>query len=370
MRDYFKTLELILEQGDKCSDRTGVGTISYFAPPQMRFGLTNSHPVMTEKALYWKGVLYELLWFLKGDTNIQWLAQNGVNIWNEWPYEEYLKYARNLEEPDTNLLVEDNNSFELRPLTLPEFLERIKSDDEFAKKWGDLGPVYGAQWTKWDTGQQVVAEKIITGDSCYSRYEKVVVNQIDQIIDQLRNNPNSRRILLNAWNVAQIDQMALPPCHLLCQFKAIELSKDERQIIIEAERKRQKLKKEAVTEDWIAQQNFPVYKLKSQLYMRSADMFLGVPFNIASYATLTRMIAAQVNMIADELIVCLGDAHIYSNHIEQVVEVMQRHNSGSAPKLPKLEINPDIKNIFDYTVDDFELIGYNHLGRIKAEVAV
>ena len=264
MKQYLDLLSHVKKNGIKKEDRTGTGTLSVFGY-QMRFNLADGFPLLTTKKIHLKSVIHELLWFLSGETNIKYLKDNSVSIWDEWA--------------DTN---------------------------------GDLGPVYGHQWRSWDTA---------SGES---------VDQIAQLIDQLKNNPDSRRLIVSAWNVGAIAEMKLPPCHAFFQFYVAEK------------------------------------KLSCQLYQRSADIFLGVPFNIASYALLTMMVAEVSNLEYGEFVHTLGDAHIYINHLDQVNEQLER-----APKpLPQMKINGKIKNIFDFKYDDFELIGYDPYPLIKAPVAV
>lgn len=264
MKQYLDLLSHVKKNGIKKEDRTGTGTLSVFGY-QMRFNLADGFPLLTTKKIHLKSVIHELLWFLSGETNIKYLKDNSVSIWDEWA--------------DTN---------------------------------GDLGPVYGHQWRSWDTA---------SGES---------VDQIAQLIDQLKNNPDSRRLIVSAWNVGALAEMKLPPCHAFFQFYVAEK------------------------------------KLSCQLYQRSADIFLGVPFNIASYALLTMMVAEVCNLEYGEFVHTLGDAHIYMNHLDQVNEQLER-----APKpLPQMKINRKIKNIFDFKYDDFELIGYDPYPLIKAPVAV
>jgi thymidylate synthase len=264
MKQYHDLLSHILEHGVKKEDRTGTGTISVFGY-QMRFDLNEGFPCVTTKKLHLRSIIHELLWFLKGETNIAYLKENGVSIWDEWANEN-----------------------------------------------GELGPVYGSQWRSWPApdGRQI--------------------DQITQVIDQIKNNPDSRRMIVSAWNVGLIDQMALPPCHAFFQFYVAE------------------------------------GKLSCQLYQRSADTFLGVPFNIASYALLTMMIAQVCGLKPGEFVHTLGDAHLYSNHIEQAHLQLSRE-----PRpLPTMRINPTVNNIFDFTFEDFELLNYDPHPHIKAAVAI
>lgn len=264
MKQYKELCRHVLQHGDEKGDRTGTGTISTFGY-QMRFDLQEGFPLLTTKKLHLKSIIHELLWFLKGDTNVKYLQENGVRIWNEWA---------------------DEN--------------------------GELGRVYGAQWRSWESGD---------GET---------VDQITKLIHDIEHNPNSRRLIVSAWNPGEIDQMALPPCHCLFQFYVSN------------------------------------GKLSCQLYQRSADIFLGVPFNIASYALLTMMIAKVTNLEPGEFIHTLGDAHIYQNHLPQVKMQLEREER----TLPKLRITRDVKSIFDFTFDDFVLENYDPHPHIKGEVSV
>jgi len=264
MKQYLDLMRHVRDHGTRKEDRTGTGTVSVFGY-QMRFDLAEGFPVVTTKKLHLRSIIHELLWFLKGDTNIQYLKDNGVSIWDEWADEE-----------------------------------------------GNLGPVYGYQWRSWPTPD--------------GRH----IDQISQVVDQLRNNPDSRRIIVSAWNVAEIENMALPPCHAFFQFYVAD------------------------------------GKLSCQLYQRSADIFLGVPFNIASYALLTMMMAQVTGLKPGEFVHTLGDAHLYLNHLEQADLQLSREPY----PLPTMRINPEVKDIFDFTFDDFELLGYECHPHIKAAVAV
>lgn len=288
MKQYLKLLTDILENGTKKEDRTGTGTISYFGY-QTRYDLSEGFPLLTTKKVHLKSIIHELLWFISGDTNIKYLVDNGVRIWNEWPYESFKK------------------SSDFSGETLKEFAEKIKESSDFAKKYGELGPVYGHQWRNF-----------------------AGVDQLKGLVEQIKINPTSRRLILSAWNPAEISQMALPPCHCFVQFYVNN------------------------------------NKLSCQLYQRSADAFLGVPFNIASYSLLTMMIAQVCNLEVGEFVHTLGDAHIYSNHLEQV----QTQLSRTPRELPKMVINPSVKSLFDFKYEDFTLENYNPYPGIKAKVAV
>jgi thymidylate synthase len=293
MRQYLELLEHILEKGIKKEDRTGTGTISTFGY-QMRFDLSEGFPLITTKKLHLKSIIYELLWFLNGDTNIQYLAQNKVRIWDDWPYQKFKMSAQ----------------FDGSSMT--EFATKIANDNIFAKTWGELGPVYGHQWRSWPDPN---------GGT---------IDQISQLIHNLIHKPDSRRHIVSAWNVADIEEMTLPPCHCLFQFYVAD------------------------------------GKLSCQLYQRSADTFLGVPFNIASYALLLKMVAQVCGYEAGEFVHTFGDVHIYTNHIEQV----QLQLSRTPKPLPQLIINPNVKDIFGFKIEDFELVNYEAHPHIKGAVAV
>ncbi|MCQ2607072.1 MAG: thymidylate synthase [Bacteroidales bacterium] len=296
MQQYLDLVKKILDEGARKADRTGTGTTSIFGY-QMRFDLQKGFPLLTTKKVYTRGIIHELLWFLKGDTNIKYLVDNNVHIWDDWPYKEY------------------KQSSEYKGESIEEFAEMIKNadaDSEFVKKWGKLGPVYGYQWRHWPT------------------YDGGEVDQITQLVDQIKNNPNSRRLLLSSWNAAMVEDMALPPCHTLFQFYVSD------------------------------------GKLSCQLYQRSADLFLGVPFNIASYALLTHMLAQVCGLQAGEFVHTFGDVHIYNNHVEQCKLQISREPR----QLPTLELNPNITNIFDFTIDDIKILNYDPHPAIKGEVSV
>jgi thymidylate synthase len=264
MKQYLQLLDHVIKKGTEKTDRTGTGTKSVFGY-QMRFDLSKGFPCLTTKKLHLKSIIHELLWFLKGETNIEYLKENEVRIWNEWA---------------------DEN--------------------------GELGPVYGKQWRRWETN------------------DGKIIDQISQVIETIKKNPDSRRIIVNAWNVGEIEKMALPPCHMMFQFYVAD------------------------------------NKLSCQLYQRSADIFLGVPFNIASYALLTMMVAQVCNLELGDFVHTLGDAHIYTNHFEQVNLQLSRE----VKSLPTMKINPKVKSIFDFTFEDFELLNYESHPHIPGKVAV
>lgn len=296
-KQYLDLLQDILDNGPRKDDRTGTGTISVFGR-QIRFPLEEGFPLLTTKKVFLRGIIHELLWFLNGESNIKYLVDNNVHIWDAWPYRYYKEQVGSK-----------------KALSQKDFIEKIKDDEAFATKWGELGPVYGVQWRHWKT------------------QDGGEVDQIVKVIDDLRNNPTSRRIIVSAWNPAEIDEMAksgLPPCHSLFQFYAVD------------------------------------GKLSLQLYQRSADVFLGVPFNIASYALLLMMVAQVVGMKPHEFVHTFGDVHIYKNHMDQVREQLSREMR----PLPTMKINPKVKDIDGFSIDDFELVGYDPHPGIKAPVAV
>ena len=293
MKQYLDLCRKVLEEGTYKDDRTGTGTYSIFGY-QTRYNLEEGFPLVTTKKVFLRGIIHELLWFINGDTNIKYLVDNNVHIWDDWAYKEY------------------KNSIDYKGETMQEFVDKIKSldkDDPFVRMYGELGPIYGMQWRNFnDEG----------------------VDQLANLIDQIKTNPNSRRLIISAWNPCEVDKMALPPCHSFMQFYVIN------------------------------------GKLSCQLYQRSADIFLGVPFNIASYSLFTMMIAQVCGLKPGEFIHTMGDAHIYTNHVEQIKVQLSRE-----PKLlPKMKINPNVKSIFDFKIEDFELEGYEPWPKIKGEVAV
>lgn len=314
MKQYLQLCEHVLHTGVRKEDRTGTGTISTFGY-QMRFNLAEGFPLVTTKRVPFRLIASELLWFIKGDTNIRYLLQHNNHIWDEWAFKKWVE-SEEYDGPDMA-------DFGLRALKDEEFakeyehqmslfLERVLNDDDFAKKYGDLGNVYGKQWRAWRTS---------AGET---------IDQLKDVIETIKKNPDSRRLIVSGWNPEDIPSMALPPCHTLFQFYVIE------------------------------------GKLSCQLYQRSGDIFLGIPFNIASYALLTHLIAHECGLEVGEFIHTLGDAHIYSNHVEQVQTQLAR----TPKELPVLKLNPDKHSVFDFEMEDISLEGYDPEPAIKAPVAV
>jgi thymidylate synthase len=299
MLQYQNLLSDILKNGTiEKNERTGTGTKKVFGR-MLTFDLSKGYPLLTTKKMFIKGIIHELLWMISGDSNIRYLVQNGVNIWNEWPYQNYLK-ANNLEKkyPIYSQIWLNEKV---------KFTDKIKLSKSFAKKWGDCGPFYGVQWRNFSG-----------------------VDQLVWVISEIKKNPGSRRLIVNAWNAPLINKMALPPCHVMYQFN--------------------------VTKE----------KLSCMMYQRSVDTFLGLPFNIASYGLLTMMVSSVTGYEPGNLIMALGDTHLYLNHIKQAKEQLKR----TPYKLPKLLINPKVKSLFDFRYDDFSLINYKSHPPIRAEISV
>ena len=318
-KKYQELLQDILENGVEKKDRTGTGTISVFGR-QIRHKMSDGFPLLTTKKMYWKGMVTELLWFLRGDTNIKYLVDNDCHIWDGDAYREY----KNNSEPEKRHDVLKGSYRE--HFTYDEFVQMIKSNNKFAKKWGDLGPIYGKQWRRWSTYPNE-----------YGEYESNPIDQIQNLIEQLKTNPDSRRLMVSAWNVGELDQMVLPPCHYGFQVYTRELSLEERTTLFCTKTGQKDWKErvqatievqgEEVLNKEFKKHNIPNKAISLMWNQRSVDTFLGLPFNIASYALLLEIIAKEVNMVPDELIGNLGDCHLYKNHIEQAKEQIGRELS-------------------------------------------
>ncbi|MGD8744171.1 MAG: thymidylate synthase [Candidatus Woesebacteria bacterium] len=296
---YLDLLQDIIDNGqEEKKERTGTGTTKVFGR-QLRFDLSRGFPLLTTKKMFLKGIIHELLWFIRGDSNIRYLVKRGVNIWNEWPFQKYLE-EKNLEKKYPKY----SDKWKVKK---KEFVEKIKKDKSFAEKYGDCGPFYGVQWRDFNG-----------------------FDQLSWVIKEIKKNPSSRRLIVSAWNAPLVEKMALPPCHVMYQFQVSE------------------------------------EKLNTLMYQRSVDTFLGLPFNIASYALLTMMVAQVSGHKPGELVLALGDTHLYLNHVKQAKEQIKR----KPHPLPKMKINPKINSIFRFKYDDFELVNYKHHPPIKAPISV
>jgi thymidylate synthase len=408
MKQYLDLLSHVLEHGTEKSDRTGTGTRSVFGW-QMRYDLSAGFPMVTTKKLHLRSIVHEIIWFLRGDTNIAYLKENGVSIWDEWASTEDVVESVRLDNHErakllaTKLGISASDAVALLnrrdadarlndgdTLNGEEYLtdEGIPTHrDKVITPAGDLGPVYGKQWRSW----------------AGPRGE--VIDQISWVIDELKRNPDSRRLVVSAWNVADLPKMALQPCHCLFQFYAVPLTVDERiaeynrRVVTEEahfnnspaadfgfeHRTYRTVSRESIIgwnlpahqreagtftdkhlHEYLDRMEAPAHKLSCQLYQRSGDIFLGVPFNIASYALLTHMVAQVTNMAVGDFVHTLGDAHIYQNHYVQAEKQLSRE----ARPLPTLHLNPDVKNIFDFKFEDITVVDYNPHPAIKAPVAV
>ena len=312
-KQYQALLQDILDNGVEKKDRTGTGTISVFGR-QIRHKMSDGFPLLTTKKMPWKTMVTELLWFLRGDTNIKYLVDNNCHIWDGDAYKNYCKSHTSPPSNPGGPLLSDN-LISVRPIqcTQEEFINKIKTDDEFAKKWGELGPVYGKQWRNLE---------VVTLDEEYVT-RRHYIDQIQNLINDLKTNPDSRRLMVSAWNVSELDQMVLPPCHYGFQVYTRELSLEER---TQYKKKRDGIARTFApyTHQMLDNSNIPTRAISLMWNQRSVDTFLGLPFNIASYGLLLEIIAKEVNMVPDELIGNLGDVHLYSNHVEQAKEQIGR----------------------------------------------
>jgi thymidylate synthase len=347
--DYLKLLRDILDNGVEKQDRTGTGTRSVFGR-QIRHKMSEGFPALTTKKLEFKTMVTELLWFLRGDTNIKYLVDNGCNIWNGDAYKNFEKHC-----------IAGTG----KKMSKEEFINFIKTNDEFAKKWGELGPIYGKQWRSWTIE---VFQKDEESKKVFHATKEI--DQITNLINDLKTNPDSRRLMVNAWNVGELDQMVLPPCHYGFQVYTRELSLEER-INIKGEDWLGEFRysSDSFIEELLNQGNIPTRAISLMWNQRSVDTFLGLPFNIASYGLLLEILAKEVNMIPDELIGNLGDVHLYSNHIEQAKEQISR----KPMELPTVcldyregEYDKDLKG---FVPDDFVLFNYQSHPTIKAPLS-
>ena len=371
-KDYQELLQDILTNGVKKNDRTGTGTISVFGR-QIRHKMSDGFPVLTTKKMYFKGILTELIWFLRGDTSIKYLVDNDCHIWDGDAYKNYCKHFMD-EYLEKNELGEFYRN-SLIPHPIEEFINKIKTDNEFAKKWGDLGPIYGKQWRQWQGWMDMDGNE--KGSLWY--------DQILEVVHSIKTNPDSRRLMVSAWNVGELDQMVLPPCHYGFQVYTRELSNKERYRIWfnKNYESGMEFNDELIPDfDDKYYDSTPKRAISLMWNQRSVDTFLGLPFNIASYGLLLAIIAKEVGMYADELIGNLGDLHLYSNHIEQAKEQISREPF----ELPKVQITERnwyqhqlvkerlgektfSEKIMSYRPDCFELVGYQSHPKIKAPLS-
>jgi thymidylate synthase len=326
--DYLRLLKDILDNGVEKQDRTGTGTISVFGR-QIRHKMSEGYPLLTTKKMPFKTIVTELLWFLRGDTNIKFLVDNNCHIWDGDAYKNYLFNSdwHPISSVNGGFIGTKTDSDEI--MTQEEFINKIKTDNEFAKKWGELGPIYGKQWRQWGGYSKT---SIIQKEGLYDEIKfenKKGIDQIQNLINDLKTNPDSRRLMVNAWNVGELDQMVLPPCHYGFQVYTRELSFEERHMIWHDEGKKANVSPlmESQLSDMLDRKNIPTRAISLMWNQRSVDTFLGLPFNIASYGLLLEIIAKEVNMVPDELIGNLGDTHLYLNHIEQAKEQIGRELS-------------------------------------------
>lgn len=352
MKQYLDLLKDIKENGIRKSDRTGTGTISVFSR-ELRHKMSDGFPLLTTKKMALKQIITELLWFLNGDTNIKYLVDNNCNIWVGDAYKNYCNHTKS-NDAIWNQWMRDNGDGTLSMYTEEQFIDKIKTDDKFAKKWGELGPVYGKQWMKWDN-------PVILEDGSGEGWYGEPINQIQNLIHLLKTNPDSRRLLVSAWNVTDIDMVILPPCHYGFQCYTIEMNKAERYHKWLDYQKIHHLEDTGMSAEGAMQHyNFPIRKLSLKFQMRSVDSGLGLPFNLASYAILLEMLSLECNMISDELIASLGDTHIYLNQIDGINEQLTR----TPYDLPKLIINKR-NSIDEYQINDFKIVDYKYYPTIK-----
>ncbi len=406
MKQYQDLMTEVFAKGTPKKDRTGTGTLSIFGH-QMRFNLQEGFPLVTTKRCHLRSIIHELLWFLKGDTNIQYLKDNGVTIWDEWCLaedevvnkplvkSERAKLAVEGEYCKEDLLQLIKKLDKMGPVAGQQYLDEMgvpKTLPSIMRRAGDLGPVYGKQWRAWQHHEIIAADDkegldnatskggewiaggddLMNGDTTPYVY-RFETDQIAKVMDQLKNDPDNRRIIVSAWNVADLDDMALAPCHAFFQFYTREMSLDER--VQWAEENDNELWSDYIHATfvdentrlgWLDKAGVPTRKLSCQLYQRSCDIFLGLPFNIASYALLIHMFAQQANMVVGDFVWTGGDVHLYSNHLEQA-----RTQLGRTPRaLPKLIIKRKPDSIFDYKFEDFDIEGYDPHPAIKAPVAI
>jgi thymidylate synthase len=367
-KEYFRLINTVLTNGRRKKNRTGVDTIGVFGE-QAKFDINlDAFPILTTKKVFFKGILHELLWFIKGDTNIKYLVDNNVHIWDEWAFKRYSDWYNKIRGDTTDFTINWNDPEPVQ-YTQDEFIQKIKDDAEFAKKWGELGQgTYGGMWRAFPYCE---AEK--PGEPSEVPMWEEYVDQLKKVVDKLKSNPDDRRMIVSAWHPYWIDHCALPPCHCLFHFNTEELTILERvqyaaahNIAIQTVGPVLDASNDTYNTITLDNANVPRRRLNCLLYQRSLDLPLGGPFNITSYCLLTAMVAHCVNMVPGVFTWSTGDTHIYVNQIEGIQEQLKRE-----PKsLPKLWINPNVKDLFSFTFDDIRLEGYDPHPTIKMPVAV
>jgi len=362
-KEYFRIVNTILEKGRLKKNRTGINTIGVFGE-QAKYDIDlNAFPILTTKKVHFPAIVYELLWFISGNTNIKYLVDNNVKIWNEWAYVKYKKWFENEGGSISIYGNRENGCRSAKPFSQEEFIKLIKSDSKFAEEFGELGEgTYGGMWRAFPSGE-------FTPSGMGWPSEHIKVDQLQKVIDKLKTNPDDRRMIVSAWHPYWVDHCALPPCHCLFHFNTEELTLNERADIYlskyGAEAGVTFMPPEPMELEF-DKLNIPRRKLNCLLYQRSVDTILGKPFNLTSYSLLTAMIAQCVNMIPGTFIHSMGDVHIYTNHLEGANEQLKREPM----KLPKLWLNPNVKNLFDFKYDDIKLVDYVSHPTIKFTVAV
>ncbi len=356
-KQYQALLQDILDNGITKSDRTGTGTISVFGR-QIRHKMSEGFPLLTTKKMAWKTMVTELIWFLSGSTNIKYLVDNNCHIWDGDAYKNYTKKINDIIDGykcgdimgmQPHMEVWFSDSDKLTPLTQEEFIDKIKTNDEFAERWGELGPIYGKQWRNWNEFSE-------------PGWDSFKIDQIQNLINELKTNPDSRRLMVSAWNVGQLDEMILPPCHYGFQIYTRELDETERVLLLDKKLGITENLPQYYTEDEMVKHNIPKRAISLMWNQRSVDTFLGLPFNIASYGLLLTMLADEMGMMPDELIGNLGDVHLYSNHIEQAKEQIKREPF----ELPTVHVRD---GIFSFGDQDVILENYQSHPAIKAPLS-
>lgn len=376
--EYFRIVNDILTNGRLKKNRTGVDTIGIFGA-QAKYNVDlNAFPLLTTKKVHWPAIVHELLWFISGDTNIKYLVDNNVRIWNEWAYKKYSDWWENRAKFYTSPenMEREIPAVQENKLTQEEFVEKIKFDESFANRWGELGEgTYGGMWRAfpfYTMDDEFVGSSTVTGQGS----ESWVFGQVDQlqkVIDKLKTNPDDRRMIVSAWHPYWVDHCALPPCHCLFHFHTEELTLEERTKLLTDEQCKNDLDltnsygiRPSSDLELVEKYNIPTRRLNCLLYQRSVDTALGKPFNIASYALLTAMIAQTVNMVPGMFTHSMGDTHIYVNHIDGLKLQLTREPK----KLPRVWLNPEVKSLFDFKYDDIKLLDYEFHPTIKFDVAV